>query len=220
MKALKKLWEAISDKKYLSLSSSLVPFLILPPFISELPILKYVILILYSIIILYCILIITGHSKVNVFHVVFLIAMIMTWINSSNPIFLITYYLLGILIFGATAAKIITQLIKIEKVDEKALLAALGGYLLIGLSGSFLVALVATIDNNAFNIPDVYDSEYNYVYFSFVTLTTLGYGDISPVIPIARFLVYMEAIVGVFYMAILVASIIGIRISDLHSDHD
>ncbi|MCP4237541.1 MAG: two pore domain potassium channel family protein [Aestuariibacter sp.] len=57
-------------------------------------------------------------------------------------------------------------------------------------------------------------------YYSFVTLTTLGYGDISPVTPIARFLVFMEAIVGVFYMAILVASLIGIRTSSLHSEND
>ena len=54
----------------------------------------------------------------------------------------------------------------------------------------------------------------NYEPYSFVTLTTLGYGDISPVLPLARFLVYMEAIVGVFYMAILVASLIGVRLSD------
>ncbi|MDB4410029.1 potassium channel family protein, partial [Gammaproteobacteria bacterium] len=52
------------------------------------------------------------------------------------------------------------------------------------------------------------------IYFSFVTITTLGYGDISPVLPLARFLVIMEAIVGVFYMAILVASLIGVRMSD------
>ena len=50
-------------------------------------------------------------------------------------------------------------------------------------------------------------------YYSFVTLTTLGYGDISPLLPLARFLVFMEAVVGVFYMAILVASLIGVRMS-------
>jgi hypothetical protein len=53
-------------------------------------------------------------------------------------------------------------------------------------------------------------------YYSYVTLTTPGYGDISPVVPIARFLVYMEAIAGVFYMAILLASLIGIGLSDIH----
>ena len=50
-------------------------------------------------------------------------------------------------------------------------------------------------------------------YFSFVTLTTLGYGDITPAIPLAKFLTYMEAMVGVLYIAILVASLVGARVS-------
>jgi len=53
-----------------------------------------------------------------------------------------------------------------------------------------------------------------------VTITTLGYGDILPVTPLARFLVTMEAIVGVFYMAIVVASLIGVRLSAVGKAHD
>ncbi len=49
----------------------------------------------------------------------------------------------------------------------------------------------------------------NAAYFSFVTLTTLGYGDISPTSPVAQVIVYLEAIAGVFYMAIVVASLVG-----------
>ena len=51
----------------------------------------------------------------------------------------------------------------------------------------------------------------NFIYFSFVTLTTLGFGDLLPVSPLARFLVYMEAVPGVFYMAIVVSSLVGAR---------
>jgi len=54
------------------------------------------------------------------------------------------------------------------------------------------------------NLPDV-------MYFSFITLTTLGYGDVLPISPLARFLVYMEAIVGVFYMAIVVSSLVSAK---------
>ena len=46
-------------------------------------------------------------------------------------------------------------------------------------------------------------------YFSFVTLATLGYGDISPVTPVAQTLVILEAVTGMFYMAVVVASLIG-----------
>ena len=46
-----------------------------------------------------------------------------------------------------------------------------------------------------------------------VTLTTLGYGDITPQQPVARFLAYMEAITGIFYTTVLVASLIGMRLA-------
>ena len=47
------------------------------------------------------------------------------------------------------------------------------------------------------------------VYYSFVTMTTLGYGDITPVMPVTRTLAYLQAICGTFYMAVVVASMVG-----------
>jgi len=46
-----------------------------------------------------------------------------------------------------------------------------------------------------------------------VTLTTLGFGELLPVAPLARFLVYMEAVVGVFYLAVVVSSLVGAKMS-------
>ena len=90
-------------------------------------------------------------------------------------------------------------------------------YMLLGLIWAMLFLFLAEAVPGAFNgLPQAPWLE-NFsaaIYFSFVTITTLGYGDISPAMPLARFLVYMEAIVGVFYMAILVASLIGVRMSD------
>jgi hypothetical protein len=54
-------------------------------------------------------------------------------------------------------------------------------------------------------------------YYSFVTLTTLGYGDITPAVPVAKFLAFSEALTGVLYIAILVASLIGARLSGQHT---
>jgi hypothetical protein len=54
------------------------------------------------------------------------------------------------------------------------------------------------------------------IYYSFVTMTTLGFGDISPLQPLARYLTYLEAVAGQFYIAILVASLIGVRLADYH----
>jgi voltage-gated potassium channel Kch len=55
-------------------------------------------------------------------------------------------------------------------------------------------------------------------YYSFVTLTTLGYGDILPTNHVAEFFVYMEAIIGVFYMAIIVSSLISLRLSAMETE--
>ena len=57
------------------------------------------------------------------------------------------------------------------------------------------------------------------IYYSFVTLTTLGYGDILPQNTLAEFFVYLEAIAGVFYMAIIVASIVSARLSHIQGQN-
>lgn len=89
-------------------------------------------------------------------------------------------------------------------------------YLLLGLIWTLFYLLLAEVLPGAFNglqQAPWYENFSALSYYSFVTLTTLGYGDISPALPITRFLAYMEAVVGVLYIAILVASLIGARMS-------
>ena len=108
-------------------------------------------------------------------------------------------------------------------IDGNKIVGAIGIYLLMGLIWALLYLFIAQTIPDAFNGLEQrvwYENFSEGAYFSFVTLTTLGYGDISPIVPIARFLVYMEAIVGVFYLTILVASLIGIRLSTLLTDHE
>lgn len=108
------------------------------------------------------------------------------------------------------------QVLFTGQVDRNTIVGAICIYMLMGLVWALLYLLIAEIVPDSFNgmaqAPWL-DNFAEATYFSFVTLTTLGYGDISPVFPLARFLVYMEAIVGLFYMAILVASLIGVRLS-------
>ena len=108
-------------------------------------------------------------------------------------------------------------------IDTNKIVGAICIYLLIGLIWAFSYLLIAEATPGAFNGLDQlpwYENFADVSYYSYVTLTTLGYGDISPVAPVARFLVYMEAIVGVFYMAILVASLVGIRMSAIQAGDD
>ncbi len=56
-----------------------------------------------------------------------------------------------------------------------------------------------------------------FTYHSFVTLTTLGYGDITPAAPVARTLNYLEAVLGQMYLTVLVAALVGIHIANRRS---
>ena len=53
-----------------------------------------------------------------------------------------------------------------------------------------------------------------FIYHSFVTMTTLGYGDVTPVLPVARSLCYLEAVLGQLYLTVLVAALVGIHIAN------
>jgi voltage-gated potassium channel len=107
-------------------------------------------------------------------------------------------------------------------IDGNKIVGAICIYLLLGLIWAILYVFIAEIIPGAFNgiaqAPWI-ENFATAIYFSFVTITTLGYGDISPAMPLARFLVFMEAIIGVFYMAILVASLIGVSLADRDAAH-
>ncbi len=107
-------------------------------------------------------------------------------------------------------------------IDSNKIIGSVCIYLLLGLTWCILYLIILEFEPNAFNGlngASWYQNFPEVTYFSFVTLTTLGYGDINPIQPLARFLVFMEAVVGVFYMAILVASLIGVRMAERNPRH-
>jgi len=112
----------------------------------------------------------------------------------------------------------VRQILFEGRVDSNKIIGSLSLYLLIGLIWTVIYIILLLFDPSAFNGIEVTEwrSLFSRVaYYSFVTLTTLGYGDISPAHHIAEFFVYMEAIVGVFYMAIFVSSLVSLRDSSL-----
>ncbi|MEL6440801.1 MAG: ion channel [Cyanobacteria bacterium J06621_8] len=83
-------------------------------------------------------------------------------------------------------------------------------YLLIGFVWGLLYGIIASIDPQAFSQPIIVEEPFGEAfYFSFTTLTTLGYGDILPVSPLARMLTNLEAIIGQLYPSILIAILVS-----------
>ena len=96
------------------------------------------------------------------------------------------------------------------------LVGAICVFLLLGIIWSFayaLLELVAPGSFTGFSPGHGPGQDSSWLYFSFVTLTTLGYGDITPVSAMARSLAFMQAIAGQFYVAVLVAGLVSAYIS-------
>ena len=108
------------------------------------------------------------------------------------------------------------------EVDTNKIVGAFTIYLLFGLIWSTLYLCVLEFSPTAFNGIEYTEWSDNFAtttYFSYVTLTTLGYGDISPAEPLSRVLVFLEAMTGTFYMAVVVASLIGSHVNRGKPNH-
>jgi hypothetical protein len=95
-------------------------------------------------------------------------------------------------------------------------LGAIAAYLLIGLMWSYAYFLADMIIPGSIHptaaTQEMVSPMARYVYFSFTTLTTLGYGDIVPLHPIARTLAVCEALIGQLYPAVLIAGLLGMAL--------
>ncbi|TEW56839.1 potassium channel protein [Psychromonas sp. RZ22] len=139
-------------------------------------------------------------------------------VNFFNFAQLEFFHLLFMLVFFVTTLKIAAeQALFSGNITKNNIIGSICIFLLLGLIWTISFLMVAEFIPNSFsglkgtnwtdNFPDL-------VYFSFVTLTTLGFGDVLPLSPIARFLVYIEAVIGVFYMAIVVSSLVGAALNN------
>lgn len=123
---------------------------------------------------------------------------------------------------GFTTVTILLDLIDQRQITRDTLVGAFCGYVLQGIIWTELYCWIDLVTPNSYSIASPAASEmppetrWNQMqYFSFVTLSTLGYGDILPVTPLTRILACLEAICGQFYLAVLVAGLVSVRVGQL-----
>lgn len=127
--------------------------------------------------------------------------------------------LVSVVFLGLTVWAILPRLFEVKRVTAGVLWSALSVYLIIGLIGAFAFGTISVWQPGALDFPMGLPSDTesvlggDLVYFSFVTQTTLGYGDITPVSPIARAVAMFLAIGGVLYVAVFVATLVGVYVS-------
>lgn len=119
-----------------------------------------------------------------------------------------------ILIVSGVAATL-RYVLTTRRVSLDIIFAAVVAYLLMGIGFSMVYVVLLTIDPQAFNVGAVpalggdVAPEPQLLYFSFVTMATLGYGDITPQLPLPRILAALQAVVGQFYIAVVVAWLVS-----------
>jgi hypothetical protein len=102
-----------------------------------------------------------------------------------------------------------------KEVTRDLIIGAAVVYLFMALMWAFIFVVVETLHPGSFNLPEGLDvvATRQFVYYSFVTLTTLGYGDITPITGLARSLCILEAVTGQLYLVVQVAWLVGVHVS-------
>ncbi len=125
---------------------------------------------------------------------------------------------LSFLLFAYLAILVVRDVaVKRKEISPDLIYGAVCGYLLMGIAFAFAYMFLQSLDPSSFTdgkwVSEAGHSLSGFIYFSFVTLSTLGYGDILPQTLEAGSLAYSEAILGQFYLAVLVARLVGLSLS-------
>ena len=102
-----------------------------------------------------------------------------------------------------------------KEVTRDLIIGAAVVYLFMALMWTFIFVVVEILNPGSFNLPEGQSIEATrqFVYYSFVTLTTLGYGDITPITSMAKSLCIIEAVIGQLYLVVQVAWLVGVHVS-------
>lgn len=145
-------------------------------------------------------------------------AVVLRWFapDEGTGLVRIVYWALSFMLEVYALAIMMRHIFTTRRVGPVTLLMAVNSYMLVGLIWSGFYMLIEAHAPGAFTglAESRIDAMIDLYYFSFVTLTTLGYGDISPATPLARSLSLAEVLCGVMFTGVLVSRLIG-----LYSEH-
>ena len=193
-------------------------YLVVNPFLSAVPHSRIIFQLLLTLVFFFAIFALRGEKNIFALSLVLLgLALVLHWLG----VFGVFRYsdrvgqLIAILYLAVLVYSFFSAIFSAEKVSAEVICATLCLYLIMGLLWANVFALLETLCPGSFsgrmlgpeNLP--WEQFQSFVYFSFITITTLGYGDITPQTQGAGALCQAEAIIGQFYIAVLVARLVS-----------
>lgn len=148
-------------------------------------------------------------------------AIVLRWFTHIRPTpAMLRWGSLASFVFMVTLTMVILYKVFMDAkpVTTHRVVGAVAAYLMFGITWSILYGFLDLVLPNAFNLPQT-GGDYGparqevFAYYSFVTLTTVGYGDISPTHDVSRMFAVMEALVGQLYPATLLARLVSLAIT-------
>jgi hypothetical protein len=135
------------------------------------------------------------------------LAPIVLFVNSTQVLAL-TYLLPAALLVTATLPVTVNRVLHHKRVSFETVLGALCAYVLIGLLFAFVYLAVNELRSEPFFAQPGPHTQGEFLYFSFVALTTLGFGDLSPSVGLPQALTVVEALIGSIFLVTLVARLV------------
>ncbi len=215
-KQLRFLFTQVQIGRFLFLLIALILMLALRPFLEGFVRIAYLMDIFFTAIYLSAVYAVSqkrGIFIIAIFTAV--LTVVLLWLTRLTNItsFGIAGNIIGALFFAFTAIMIIDYLFREDKVTGEMIMGAVCVYFLMGLIWAFVFSTMEILQPGSFKIAQGLVNKPALAYYSYVTLTTLGYGDITPISSPARSLSLLEAMMGQLYLAVLVARLVGLHIS-------
>ena len=146
--------------------------------------------------------------KVTVVSLIIILINILFFDNNQS----VSQYFLKILIVSITIVELFREIFKTKIIDSYIISSAISIYVLVGIFWYLLFMFLLMIDPDSFYIRN-FNAEMvsiDMIYFSFTTLTTLGYGDITPVSYTAKMWSITEAMMGVMFLAVMISRVVSL----------
>ena len=215
---VKRVYTFYSEQRFLFLLISILLLLLLSPFLRGFLSIKIMLDIFFSLVFISAVNAISSNKRNLVILSVLAIPMLLSiWIGHFIEIqgLSITGSFSGIIFFIYLIITLLRHVFRQERINREVIFAAIVVYLLMGVLWAYVYGTIESIQPDSFSrIKDTMgDQRYLFLYYSFVTLTTLGYGDISPITPVASAMAILEAIIGQLYLVVQIAWLVGLRVS-------
>jgi len=217
--------QTVVSNKYVYLLLTLLLFLTVDPLLENFKAGSYLLALILTAVLFAAVYVMSHNKRVLIITSALMApVLVLRWILdfvTFHEVLLLLFDIFAVVFFLYFLIFLAKMILKETAITLDVVLGAVCVYLLIGLTWGIAYRIIFLLLPHAFHVPAFMvvtrERPPDFIYYSFVTLTTLGYGDITPVAVFARTLSWFEAVLGQIYLTVFIARFVGIYISRKNS---